>query len=51
MSSGPNRIALAEATLKGAKKGKSTFDDYAKKVTGDINRNTTGKENLGGKKK
>lgn len=32
---GVNDLILADATLKGSKKGKDVFEDYARRVTGD----------------
>lgn len=49
--SGINRLILSEETLKGGKKGKSTFDAYAKRVVKNANNEVTGKENLGKGKK
>lgn len=46
MPSGTNRIALAQAQVANGKKGKSAFNAYARKVTGNINSSTTGKEDL-----
>ena len=51
MGSGTNRLILSEETLKGGKKGKGTFDSYAKRVVGNANNEVTGKENLGKKGK
>lgn len=51
MTSGTNRLILAQETLKGGKKGKGTFNSYAKRVTGNANNEVTGKENLGKGKK
>lgn len=44
--SGTNRLILSQETKKGKKKGKSTFDAYAKRVTGNANDSVTGKENM-----
>lgn len=50
MSSGTNRNILAQETLKGSTKGKSTFNGYAARVTKNAN-SISGKEDLCGKKK
>lgn len=51
MSSGTNRLILAEETLKGDKKGKGTFNSYASRVK-NANSEVSGKEKLvKGKKK
>lgn len=51
MPSGTNRLILSEETLKTNKKGKSTFNAYAARVTKNANNEVTGKENLGKGKK
>lgn len=49
--SGQKKIILSEETMKGGKKGKSTFDGYAARI--NKTNEVTGKENLskGSKKK
>lgn len=51
MASSTNRQILAQETLKSSKKGKSTFNGYAARVTGNANNSISGKENLGKGKK